>query len=424
MNQATVTPAPGVAPASPAPQHTSLPASDRDLRWKKFNRRNPRFRIALILALIVLVVAGFFLWRYWSSYESTDDAQVDGHLNPISARVAGNVAKLLVADNQYVDAGTPLVQIDPKDYQVALDRAKADYNDAQAMAQYAQVNVPITSVGASSQVADAQANVESARAGIAAAREQYQAANAQMAEAQANNEKAQSDLARYKALVDKQEISRQQYDQAVAAARASAATVESMRAAASASQQQINEAQAKLAQAQAGVRTAATGPQQVASTRSRAQSAQAQADFKKAALEQAELNLQYTLIVAPTSGIVTNRTVEVGQNIQPGQELMKIINLDDIWVTANFKETQLRHMKVGQAATIRADATGKDYKGHVQSLSAASGAVSSLLPPENATGNFVKVVQRVPVKITFDQDETKDHALRPGMSVEPKVWIR
>jgi membrane fusion protein, multidrug efflux system len=410
--------------APPETEHAPLPASERDLRWKKFASRNPRFRVALIIGGIVLVVAGFFLWRYLTSYESTDDAQVDGHLNAISARVSGHVEKLLVEDNQYVQAGTPLVQIDPRDYQVAVDRAKAYYADALATAQAAQVNVPITSVSSISQQSSAQADVENTRAGIVAARQQYDAANAQLAQAEANDVKAQADLVRYKQLVDKQEISQQQYDQAVATARASAAAVDAARASASAARQQVNQAQAKLAQAEANLRAARTAPQQIAMTRSRFQSAQATAERYKSELEQAELNLQYALIVAPVSGMVTNRTVEVGQNVQVGQELMKVINLDDIWVTANFKETQLRNMRVGQPVTIHVDSNAKDYKAHLQSIAGASGAISSLLPPENATGNYVKVVQRIPVKITFDAGETKEHILRPGMSVEPKVWTR
>ncbi len=405
--------------ASPPP----LPASEKDLRWKQLRQRNPRLRIALILGGIALAVAVLFLWRYLASYESTDDAQIDGHLNPVSARVSGHVQKLLVTDNQYVQAGTPLVEIDPKDYDVAVDKAKADYADALATAQAIQVNVPITTVSTGSQMSAAQADVESARAGISAARQQFDAAKSQLQAAEANSVKAQNDLERYKQLIDKQEISQQQYDQAVATARWNASTVDAARASASAAEQQVRQAQAKLAQADANLRSANTAPQQVAAIRSRAQSAEAIAQRKKADLDQAQLNLGYTVIVSPVNGIVTNRTVEIGQNVQVGQELMKIIDLDDIWVTANYKETQLRNMKVGQQVTITVDATGKDYKGRVQSISGASGAISSLLPPENATGNYVKVVQRVPVKITFDPGETKEHVLRPGMSVEPKVWI-
>jgi membrane fusion protein, multidrug efflux system len=424
-------PAPGpqgvVSPTPMPPPQTSQgrpPLSDRDMKWRDFRSRNPRFRMFLIIGIVVLLVAGFFLWRYFNSYESTDDAQVDGHLNPVSARVSGHVEKLLVADNQYVQAGQALVQIDPSDYQVLVARAQADYDNAVAAARSAGVNIPITTASAGGQLSSAEAEVATAQANLLAARQQVDVANAQLVQADANNVKAQNDLARYKQLVSKQEISQQQYDQAYAAAQAGAAGVDASRAGVAAAQQQVKAAQSRVLQAQANLRSAQTAPQQVAAIRSRAQSAEALVEQKKAELDAAKLNLQYTTIPAPVNGVVTNRTVEAGQNVQPGQELMRIINLDDIWVTANFKETQLRHMKVNQPVTIRVDTTGKDYKGHLQSFAGASGAITSLLPPENATGNFVKVVQRIPVKITFDQGETKAHDLRPGMSVEPKVWLR
>jgi membrane fusion protein (multidrug efflux system) len=401
-----------------------LPASEKDLHWRQLASRNRPLRALLVVGGLVLVVVGLFVWRYLTSYESTDDAQIDGHLNAISARISGHVEKLLVNDNQYVEAGTPLVEIDPKDYQVAVERANADYNDALATAQAAQVSVPITSVNTGSQLSSAQADVEDARAGISRARQEFDAARAQLESAEANDVKAQNDLVRYKQLVEKQEISQQQYDQAVAAARASTATVVAARASAAAAEQAVNQSLSKRASAEANLRSAGTAPQQVASIRSRAQAAQAQAELKKADLEQAELNLQYTLILAPVSGIVSNRTVEVGQNVQPGQELMKIINLDDIWVTADFKETQLKRMHPGLPVTISVDAFDRKYKGHVESIAGASGSLFSLLPPENATGNYVKIVQRVPVKITFDPGETKEHLLRPGLSVEAKVWVR
>jgi len=378
----------------------------------------------LIIGVVVLVVVGFFLWRYFNSYESTDDAQIDGHLNPISARISGHVEKLLVNDNQYVQVGTPLAQIDHRDYEVLVARAKADFDNAVAAARAAGVTVPITSTSTSGQLSAAAAEVEAARAMLVAVQQQVDAANAQLAQADANNVKAQNDLARYKQLVSKQEISQQQYDQAYAAAQAGTASVDAARAGLASAQQQVKAAQSRLEQAQANARVAQTGPQQVVATRSRAQSAEALVEQKKAELDAAQLNLQYTTIVAPVSGFVTNRTLEVGQNVQPGQELMRIINLDDIWVTANFKETQLRNMRENQPVTISVDTNGKEYKGHLQSIAGASGAITSLLPPENATGNYVKVVQRIPVKIVFDQGETKEHILRPGMSVEPKVWIR
>ena len=401
-----------------------LPSTERDFHTRPSRTQNPGFRIAVLIALVVLLAVGFFVSRYFTSYESTDDAQVDGHINSVSARISGHVIKLNVQDNQYLQAGTVLVEIDPADYQVAYDRAKADYADAQAAAIAAGVSVPITSVNTSSQVSASEADVASARAGIQAAQQQLEAAKAQLLQAQANDVKAQNDLGRYKQLVDKEEVSQQQYDQAVASAKASAAAVEAARATADAADQQVPQAKGRLVQAEANFRQANTAPKQMQISKAKADSALAEAQRAKANLDQAELNLEYTKVVAPVNGIVSNRTVEVGQNVAPGQELMKVINLDDIWITANFKETQLRDMRPGQPVTIEVDANGRKYNGKVDSIAGASGARFSLLPPENATGNYVKVVQRVPVKIVLDTGANNDHALRPGLSVTPKVWIR
>lgn len=383
---------------------------------------NPRVKLFLIIAAVVVLIGGIFLWRYFSSYESTDDAQIDGHVNSISARVSGHVIKLNIRDNQYVQAGTVLVEIDPTDYQTKLEQAKAAYANALAEAQAAQVNVPVTGVTTTGQLSSAQADVASARAGVAAATQQFDAAQADLLSAQANNNKAQSDLQRYKLLVEKQEISQQQYDQAFAAAQASAAAVSAGQANVNAAQQQITQARGKLAGAEAALRTAATAPKQMQIIRSRAQSAQANVDLRQAELQQAQLNLAYTKVVAPVNGEVSARTVEVGQNIIAGQELMKIVPLEDLWVTANYKENQLKNMRPGQQVTVHVDANDKDYKAHVDSIAGASGARFSLLPPENATGNYVKVVQRIPVKIDFQPGELKGHELRPGLSVETKVW--
>jgi len=419
--------------AEPKPQTEartpqSQPSLDSEARYQR--RRaflsNPRTKWGFILVGLVILIAVFFLWRYLASYESTDDAQIDGHVNSVSARVSGHVTKLNVEDNQYVEKGTVLVEIDPADYEVAVARARAEYADAQAQASAAGINVPITDVSTSSQVSGAQGGVSGAQAGISAAREQFEAAKSQVVEADANNTKAQNDLLRYKLLIDKQEISQQQYDQAVDSAQAAAAALQAARANADAYAAQIKQAQSKLEQANADLRNAGNRSHTMRVIRARAQSAQAIADQKKAQLDQTELNLQYTKVIAPVSGAVSNRTVEVGQNLQPGQEMMKIIPLDeaDLWVTANFKETQLKKMKPGLPADIEVDANGKTYKGHVDSIAGASGARFSLLPPENATGNYVKVVQRIPVKIVFDNGAIKGHELRPGMSVVPKVWIK
>jgi membrane fusion protein (multidrug efflux system) len=427
MEQTTQSPPANVEKAEvekPSASTKALPSTEQDFHTRPSRTQSSGFRIGVGIAVIALLVAGFFAYRYFTSYESTDDAQVDGHVNSISARISGHVTKLNVQDNQYVAAGTVLVEIDPADYQVAYDRAKADFEDAQAAAVAAGVNVPITDVNTTSQVSSTVADVNSARAGIQVAKQQFEAAKAQLQEAEANNVKAQNDLARYKQLVDKQEISQQQYDQAIAASKASAAGVEAARATADAAQQQVTQAQGKLVQAQASQSYAETAPKQMQIIRSRAAEALAAAQLKKADLDQAALNLQYTKIIAPVNGVVSNRTVEVGQNVVPGQELMKDINLDDIWITADYKETQLREMKIGQRVTVDVDANGRSYNGKVDSFAAGSGALFSLLPPENATGNYVKVVQRFPVKIVLDPGSNNDHQLRPGMSVTPKVWIR
>ena len=426
MEPTSVVDEPKPQPEAGAPQSPPLPDSEASYRRRSAFLTNPRTKIGLILAGLVILTAAFLLWRYLGSYESTDDAQIDGHVNSVSARISGHVLKLNVEDNQYVEKGTVLVEIDPADYEGAVATARAQYADAQAQAAVAGINVPIANVSTSSQVSGAQAGVSSAKAGIAAARQQFEAAKSQVVQADANNTKAQNDLLRYKQLIDKQEISQQQYDQAVASAQASAAALRAARATADALAAQIEQAQNKLQQASADLRTADTAPQTMRVTRARALSAEANADRRKAELGLAELNLQYTKVIAPVSGMVSNRTVEVGQNVQPGQEMMKIIPLDEanLWVTANFKETQLRNIRPGQSADIAVDATGKTYKGHVDSTAGASGARFSLLPPENATGNYVKVVQRIPVKIVFDKGEIKGHELRPGMSVVPKVWIK
>lgn len=408
----------------PETTNTPLPATEEDYRRRPSRTESSGFRLALVIGIIVLLFVAFFAYRYFTSYESTDDAQIDGHISSISARVSGHVINLNIRDNQYVQPGTVLVEIDPKDYQVLFDSAKADFSNAQAAAIAAGVNVPITSVNTTSQLSASEADVNSARAGIQAAQQEFEAAKAQLQQAQANDVKAQNDLGRYKQLVQKQEISEQQYDQAVAAARASTAAVAAARASADAADHQVTQAKGKLVQAEANYRTANTAPKQMQIMRARASSALAEAQRANANLEQANLNLQYTRVIAPVEGIVSNRTVEVGQNVTPGQELLKLVNLNDIWVTANFKETQLRNMKPGQKVTIEVDSNGRKYDGRVDSIAGASGARFSLLPPENATGNFVKVVQRIPVKIVLNPGANNDHQLRPGMSVTPKVWIR
>jgi membrane fusion protein (multidrug efflux system) len=401
------------------------PKSERE-RFRVLTSRR-RFksgrRLWIIGAVLVVLVGGFFLWRYFASYESTDDAQVDVHLYPVSARVSGYVVKVNADDNQWVDKGTVLVEIDPRDYQVAVDKAKADLANAQASAQSLNIAVPITSVSTSSQLSFSASDVINAQAGIKAAEQQLTAAHAQLEQATANDVRAQEDLQRYQLLVGKTEVSRQIYDQAVASARASSASVAAAKANEAAAQQAVQQAKSRLAQAEANQRSAETGPRQVASSRARALAAVADVQQKNALLEQAGLNLGYTKIVAPVTGSV-NKSVVVGLNVQPGQQLLTVVPLEEVWITANFKETQLRHMRPGQRVEVKVDSNGRTYRGHVDSIAGATGPLFSVLPPENATGNYVKIVQRIPVKIVLDPGENRDHQLRPGMSVEPKVYLR
>jgi len=415
-------------PRSAPGEHSESPVDASALEDRKAKRRfygSPKIRrrVLILAAVLVLLVGGFFLWRYLSSYESTDDAQADVHLYPVSARISGYVVKVNADDNQWVQKGTVLVEIDPTDYEVAVKQAQANLTSAEATAQSLNITVPITSVNTSSQLKSTASDIENAKAGVIAAERQRTAAHAQVEQAEANDIKAQDDLHRYKLLVDKREVADQVYDQALAAAKASTATVAAAQANESAAQQFVQQAQSRLVEAEANHQYAETGPQQVSSTRARVRAAIADAEQKRALLDQAQLNLQYTKILAPVTGEV-NKTVVVGLNVQPGQQLLTVVPLDEVWVTANFKETQLRHMQVGQKAEIHVDSTGQTLKGRVDSIAGATGPTFSLLPPENATGNYVKIVQRVPVKIVLDPGENRDHRLRPGMNVVPDVYLQ
>ncbi|HET9401876.1 MAG TPA: HlyD family secretion protein [Candidatus Acidoferrales bacterium] len=400
---------------APAPAAPPVPRSYSQPKRRKF--------LLVGAGILILAIAGVLLWLHFSSYESTDDAQADVHLYPVSARISGYVVRVNAGDNQWVEKGTVLVEIDPKDYEVAAAQARANLASAEATAQSLNITVPITSVDTSSQLTSTSSDVESAKAGIAASDQQLAAAHAQLEQAQANDVKAQDDLARYKLLVEKKEVAEQVYDQALAVAKSSTAAIAAARANESAAQQATQQARSKLAQAEASRQYAETGPQQVSSSRARARAAIADVEQRRAALDQAELNLSYTKIVAPVSGSVNKNIVE-GTNVQTGQQLLTIVPLDEVWVTANFKETQLKKMRVGQKVKIHVDSTGHTLNGHVDSFAGATGPVFSLLPPENATGNYVKIVQRVPVKIVLEPGENKSRELRPGMNVVPDVYLR
>jgi membrane fusion protein (multidrug efflux system) len=382
--------------------------------------RRPRRRWARIIVPVVLLITvltgGYFLWQYFGAYESTDDAQIDGHLNAVSARINGQVNEVLVEDQQIVKKGDVLVKIDPRDYEVAVAKAEADLADAEATLGSSQTDVPITSINTESTLNTARSAREDVGAGLTGSQRQLSAAQArletteaQVQEAEANYKKAEDDVGRYRQLVAKDEISQQIYDQSVQTAAAAKATLAARSATVNEARQNvtvaetaIQQAQARIAQAESTIRAAMTAPQQVAASRFKAKSSAAKVAQQKALLDQARLNLSYCAVVAPVGGVVDRKTVEVGQNVSPGQQLLIVVPLDDIWVTADFKETQLKKMKVGQKVRFSVDAYGREYSGHVTGIGGAAGSRLSLLPPENATGNYVKVVQRLPVRIDLD----------------------
>jgi membrane fusion protein, multidrug efflux system len=410
----------------PTPSGQNAPADDTsapDAPTPSYPVRGSYKRWILLGSLVVLAVAGAFFWHYISGFESTDDAQVDVHLYPVSARISGYIDKVNVGDNQWVDQGSTLVEIDPKDYEVALARAQASLAAAEATAKSLGIDVPVSSVDTSSQVKISSSDINDAEAAIQAAEKEAAAAHAHVLEAQAENVKAQDDVKRYHLLLAKEEVPQQIYDHAYAAAATDVAAIAAAEADEAAAQQAVQEAHSRLAEAEAHYEDAQAGPQRVASTRAKALSAMADVQQKRAVVEQARLNLGYATIFAPVTGEVTKKVV-VGLNVDPGEQMLTVVPLDQVWITANFKETQLKHMRVGQKAEIHLDSNGRTYHGHVDSIAGATGPIFSLLPPENATGNYVKIVQRVPVKIVLEPGENRDHQLRPGMNVEAKVYLR
>ncbi len=394
-----------------------------------------RLRILIGVVALVALAAGIWWWTT-RNRESTDDAQVDAGVTPIAARVGGIVMSVSIVDNQHVEEGTVLVQLDKRDFEIALERARAELADAEASAAAARAGVPITTTSAASNVTTAKGGVDQATSEVSTAEQSIEASKARLATAQAKQREAAAtaaksakDVERFKPLLAKDEIAQQQFDAAVATANADAAAAESTAAQVVEAELDVRVAQSRLVQARAKVQQASaelsdaqSGPEQVKATQARAAAAEAKVMQARAVVKQAEMNLEYTTLKAPVKGTVSKKTVEVGQLIQPGQALMAIIPLDRVWITANFKETQVENIRPGQRVTIRADAYGgKTFDGKVESLAAATGARFSLLPPDNSTGNYVKVVQRIPVRISLDAGQDPEHLLRPGMSVVPTV---
>jgi len=378
------------------------------------------------LPALVLVIAGAVaLWSYLGSYESTEDAEIDGHLNPISARIAGTISRVNpdVVNNHYVTAGTVLAEIDPADFQAEKDRAAAEQKRLLASATAARQDVAVTTSGAGARLQAAEAAVTEATDAVATETATLDADQARIAQAEKNATRSEADRQRYERLLAKREISQSEYDRIATQAATDNEGLNAARAEYVAAQQRVKQAESRMAQRKADLLAARSAPEQIASTQAKAAAASSDATRAQAQLTTAELNLGYTRIIAPVSGIVGRKSLEVGQRVQPGQQLLIIVPVDDIWVTANFKETQLRKMKPGQPVTVHVDSYNRDYKGHVEALGAATGSRFSLLPAENATGNYVKVVQRVPVRILLDAKENSDQMLRPGMSVEAKVSL-
>jgi membrane fusion protein (multidrug efflux system) len=398
--------------------------TERDLKSNAPRRKLSRW---ILLFVSALAVTGFTFWWFDSrKYESTDDAQIEGHLDLVSARISGTVIYInpRVENNQLVEAGTLLMELDPRDYAAELDHAKANLDARSAEARSAQVTVPIVDASAFGQLHSSEAAKQQALASVDSARANLVAAQHKLQQDEAIYARAERDRVRYQALVEKHEISRSDYDARDTEAAAAAQAVEADRAAIASREQKIAEARSIVVQREAQIEAARIAPQQVADARAKSDSAAGHVEQARADLHTAQLNLSYTKLYAPVSGVIGRKTVELGHRVQPGQGLLVIVPLDDIWITANFKETQLKRMRPGQSVTIRVDTFGRDYEGKVESLPGAAGPLFSLFPPENATGNYVKVVQRFPVRIRLDKNQDSEHLLRPGMSVEPTVDVR
>ncbi len=385
-----------------------------------------RKRALLIFAALVLIaaVAGVSFWMHARQFEDTDDAQVDGNLSPIGTRINGTITKVYVENNQTVKIGDPLVDLDPGDNQVAFDQAEAQVTQARSMLSGRQPYIPITQIQNSTSILSARADVASSAAAVAAAERDRDQAAAQVVQQEAANAKAQSDLKRYQSLVEKEEISRADFDQYTSSAKQQAASLEAARSALLAAERTVDQRRAQLDQSNSKLtESEKTAEPQLLVRRADVQQQLANLKSAEAQLEQARLNLGYTRITAPVAGIVMKRAAQVGSHVQAGQQLLTISEIGSLWITANFKETQLLHMRPGQRATIHVDALDRDFNGSVETIGGSTGSIASLLPPENATGNYVKVVQRIPVRIALDANQKAADRLRPGMSVEPKVRV-
>ena len=403
-------------PESKAANAPSKPPSNTKGRTRAF--------AIFFIILALLATGGILYWLHARQFEETDDAEVDAHLNPVTSRIDGTITRVYADNNQNVKAGDPLVDLDPRDMQVALDQSQAQVAQARSMVAEQEPNISITQVQSFTSIATAEADVATAKAKEAAAAQDRATAAARLVESQANLNKAQQDLDRYKILIAKEEIPQQEYDQAASTVKAQAAAVDANQAALQSAERTIDQRKSETAAAVSRLtQSRRNAPGELAIRRANVATEMASEQTSKAQLEQAQLKVSYTKIPAPVSGIVMKRSAEVGAHIAAGQQLMTIAQVDDVWVTANFKETQLENIRPKQSVSIHVDAIKKDFEGYVENIGASTGAISSVLPPENATGNYVKVVQRIPVRIRFKKDQRGMEVLRPGMSVVPQVRL-
>src|SRR3984957_1686115 len=415
----------------PIQTEEALKSNDEDLKAAappaaNAGRRSRAVKIVVLLSVLVAAGVGAKqLWGYFDSYESTDDAQIEGHLNGISSRISGTVTAVHFENNQKIAAGDVLVELDPRDYRVSLEQAKASMGLAASQLTAERPNVPIIQTSNESVVATSEANISEADAAVSQAEREYDSTIADLRQAEANNTRAQADEIRYRGLVEKEEISRTLYDQKLADAKADEAAVASKQANSEAARRVIAQREASLLAARTQLSEAVqNNPRQLLLREATVQMRQANIGVFKSQVDQAELNLSYTTIVAPVGGIAGKKSVEVGEQVRAGQQLLAISQTDEVWVTANFKETQLKRMHPGQTVSVSIDALDRKFDGLIESMPGATGAVYSVLPPENATGNYVKVVQRLPVRIRLKRDQAGLDLLHPGMSVEPAVRVR
>src|SRR5579875_217544 len=398
------------------------PAKEKARHWV---RENPLATLGIVLGVVVLLIVGILFYRYLSSYETTDDAFIDGHTDPISPRISGFVTGVYVENTYRVKKGQLLAQIDPRDNQVQKENNVAQLSQAKAAVAAQEPNVPLTATQQSAQEREAEFNVAGAEANVAQAEERYQSALADLHQAEAQEMNAAREEERYRLLVVKEEVSREQYDQQATNERAQAAVVSSRREAADAAEKQVRNAQAQLGTAREQLKqTRANLPRQIAIQRATLLQRQAQAQAAQAQADQSELNLEYTRIYAPEDGIIGDKQVQLADQVTAGQELFALTQTNDIWVTANFKETEITDMRPGQSVTIHVDALKEDFEGWVEALPGGTGAIYSLLPPENRTGHHVKGVQRLPRPIRFRPNQRDLDRLAPGKSVEPKGWVK